>query len=259
MALDPSVDELTPRRPMLVVRNADRSGPTATLSYTFEIATDGDFTSVTTRGSVAEGVGQTTFTPSDALASGTTYFWRASASAIDLGVTGAHSSTGRFTTAFFDNGWYRHRMVVRSPAWCTSHYTVPTGHALNDRALPGWVLPDFSFDGMLEVEGDRLSYVAGLAWDDRPIRLLDLRWTAGRYTGQAGGAVRPESGAGLRQYPGWWIDVVSLSGGAEGGSVVAGRFDGTFAGTVTLAKIGFPSEWRATCEARDFAWTLIPR
>src|SRR5713226_491784 len=52
------------KRPTFTVRNASRTGPAATLTYRFEIATDPAFSALVAGTTVPEGRGQTSFTPS---------------------------------------------------------------------------------------------------------------------------------------------------------------------------------------------------
>ena len=83
--------------PTLVVNNVQKSGTTGALVYRFDISTSSSFGSIATSGTVAEGSGQTSFTPSGATPTGqATLFWRASAIDQGGGVTGPASTTQSF-------------------------------------------------------------------------------------------------------------------------------------------------------------------
>ena len=66
-------------RPTLTVTNATRTGPAGVITYRFEIADNIGFTPVAVTSVVAEGAGQTAFTPAADLTASKTYFWRAAA------------------------------------------------------------------------------------------------------------------------------------------------------------------------------------
>lgn len=90
--------QATMSRPTFTVSNATRTGPAGSISYKFEIATNSGFSPVAITGTVAEGSGQTSFTPTTELAPSVSYFWRATA--IDQGssVSSAPSATQTFNS-----------------------------------------------------------------------------------------------------------------------------------------------------------------
>jgi hypothetical protein len=85
-------------RPTLTVTNAARVGPVGAISYRFEISATSTFSLLTVTGTVAEGSGQTSFTPSVSLAGTTTYYWRVTAIDQASGTSSPASATQTFTT-----------------------------------------------------------------------------------------------------------------------------------------------------------------
>jgi phosphodiesterase/alkaline phosphatase D-like protein len=77
VAVRPLSNTFPHRRPTFVVVNATHTGPSGPLTY--EVATDPRFGSLVANGTVPEGSTQTSFTPTNDLRSGITYFWRARA------------------------------------------------------------------------------------------------------------------------------------------------------------------------------------
>ncbi|MCU1385688.1 MAG: hypothetical protein JWL71_4385 [Acidobacteria bacterium] len=90
----------TSARPTFTVTNATRSGPIGALTYKFEVAANAAFSPVLISGTVAEGVGRTSFTPSTDLPAETTLFWRVTVSDIGNGVTGPTTLAASFVTTF---------------------------------------------------------------------------------------------------------------------------------------------------------------
>lgn len=66
-------------RPQLVVTNATRQGPAGPITYKFEIAANAAFSPLLMSATVAEGQGQTSFTPTTDLPNATTIYWRVTA------------------------------------------------------------------------------------------------------------------------------------------------------------------------------------
>jgi hypothetical protein len=89
----------TSDHPTLAVTNATRSGPAGAIVYRFDISSSATFATVTVTGTVPEGRGQTSFTPSTALAANTTFYWRATAIDQTNSISGPPSPTQSFTTS----------------------------------------------------------------------------------------------------------------------------------------------------------------
>lgn len=250
--VQPRADSFPLARPTFVVDNAARSGPAATLTYTFEVAVDAAFNTKVASGTVPEGAGQTSFTPREELAPGATYVWRARASEVSLGVTGAFSSVASFTTAFPGDGSFRYTLVVRSPSWCQTHYTVPPpGTSYWNYPLNSWPVPDASFDGTLMIAGASLRYdISDSALWRRPGDTFSLRRDANQLTGLA------DAGGLLGRYGPF---VVRLRGALRGRADNQGRFDGSLDGDMTIIREGIPGVGGAYCRASDFTWTLLRR
>lgn len=94
----PSSGSAAGQRPTLTVTNAARTGPAGAVSYRFEIAATEAFSPVVASGTVAEGTGTTSFTPSADLAADSTFYWRAQALDPSSASTSAFSSAQSFTT-----------------------------------------------------------------------------------------------------------------------------------------------------------------
>jgi len=85
--------------PTLVVNNSTHTGPAGALVYRFDISTTSDFFNIVASGSVAEGSGQTSYTPPNVTpppADLTTFYWRAVAIDPLNQVTSAASTTVSF-------------------------------------------------------------------------------------------------------------------------------------------------------------------
>ncbi len=89
------------QRPTLTVNNAVHTGPVGgSLVYRFDVATNNTFATIIASGTVAEGSGQTSFTPTADLAITQTFFWRVQVFDAADNVTSPFSSAASFTTAF---------------------------------------------------------------------------------------------------------------------------------------------------------------
>jgi phosphodiesterase/alkaline phosphatase D-like protein len=115
------------KRPTFTVMNATHTGPDATLTYRFDIATDSAFTNVVTSGTASEGSQQTSFTPAVDLTSGATYYWRAQASDTMKGVAGGRSAPQVFTTVKPDDCTFRYDLTLHidSLTSCVDGYGRP--------------------------------------------------------------------------------------------------------------------------------------
>ena len=85
-------------KPTFTVTNAVRSGPAGTLTYLFEVASNSSFATIVASGTVGEGTGTTSFTPSSNLSASTTYFWHAKATDVTNNISTAFSTTTSFAT-----------------------------------------------------------------------------------------------------------------------------------------------------------------
>jgi hypothetical protein len=99
VALGPLTGAQSASRPTLTVTNIVRLGPAGALVYTFEIASNPSFSPVAVSGTVAEGSGQTSFTPASDLAPNVTYYWHATAFDRTNSVSSPASATQTFTAA----------------------------------------------------------------------------------------------------------------------------------------------------------------
>jgi hypothetical protein len=86
-------------RPTFVVLNSSHESGVV-LQYGFQIATDPAFANVIAKGSVAEGVDHTSFTPSADLPAMTTIYWRAQALSDATSDLRSGFATGTFVTPF---------------------------------------------------------------------------------------------------------------------------------------------------------------
>jgi hypothetical protein len=99
LPLSPAVGALvSTQRPALTVTDASRSGPTGTIGYQFEIATDAAFANVIASGTVTETPTLTSFTPSSDLAYSTSYYWHVRTVDTTYNVTSSYFTGASFTT-----------------------------------------------------------------------------------------------------------------------------------------------------------------
>jgi hypothetical protein len=94
----PSNGSETAVRPTFSVANSDRQGPFGTIVYMFEVSSSSSFNAVAATGTVNEGSGRTSFTPSADLTPGQSYFWRATAKDQTNNVSSPASAVQSFTT-----------------------------------------------------------------------------------------------------------------------------------------------------------------
>jgi hypothetical protein len=97
-AIAPANGATVTTQPTLTVADATRIGPAGPIAYRFDISTSPTFSTVTITDSVPEGAGQTSFTPTAALAPNTTFYWRATAIDQSNSVTSPASTVLSFTT-----------------------------------------------------------------------------------------------------------------------------------------------------------------
>jgi hypothetical protein len=134
--------------PTLVVNNSVRTGPAGALVYRFDISTTSDFNNIVATGSVAEGSGQTSFTPnvSPLPADQTTFYWRAVAIDPLNQVSSPASATVSFT---FSNPPTRAGLIAHQEGVVLWPGAVPPGTPGNANLGNGWnVATLVSFDGV---------------------------------------------------------------------------------------------------------------
>jgi hypothetical protein len=239
------------KRPTFTITNASRRGPAATLTYRFEVAADPAFSALVAGGTVPEGSGQTSFTPSVDLAPGGSYVWRAQASDAAKGVTSAFSTVQFFTTVNPDDGSFPYVLIVHLPAACFV--------TANLRGA-GPPVADYLFADTLVVAGDRLRFLLP-PFDTVAPLLIDAQRAGSAITGTIGGRT---SAAGTPLGPFSTFDIqrrsalstgrdpVVFSGSVDRTGQLAATFDG-FVGSSTCCEDNF------ACSTSGFSWTLTPR
>ena len=88
---------VTGSRPTLTVTDSTATGPVGTVFYRFDVSTSASFDTILATGTVQQQAGQTSYTLSQDLATGQTYYWRVVATDPADGVSSAYSSVGSFT------------------------------------------------------------------------------------------------------------------------------------------------------------------
>lgn len=251
VALQPLADTFPHKRPTFVVANATHTGPPATLTYRFEVATDATFHTLVAGAAVPEVATQTSFTLTTDLMSGTTYYWRAQASDTAKDVTGPYSAAQAFTTVFPEDGSSRYTLAIQAPTYCLTH-SIHTGGGSFWGA--GWTISHFTFAGALTVRNDTLQFTPDSSWPDQPSSLLGF----GRARNHLEGSM-----SGTQSYPlvggAPFFNGVIFKGVVGGDSDNRGQFEGTFDGTATLDREGMPNYSEDTCSTSGFTWTLTPR
>jgi hypothetical protein len=108
----------TGSRPVFTTSDASASGPVATLFYNFQVASASSFASgtIVATGLIQEQPGQTSFSPSSDLATGS-YFWRVQAEDTTNQVSSPFSSVARFNVVPFD---MNQAIVLNSPGHLAS-------------------------------------------------------------------------------------------------------------------------------------------
>jgi len=155
--VQPLANTFPHKRPTFTITNAARSGPAATITYRFDVATDAAFNTIVTTGTVPEAATQTIFAPTVDLTPGTTYFWRAQGSDATKNVTGPYSAPQTFTTVFPEDGSFRYTLAVHTPAYCQTH---STHHGVFCGGVTTWGPSDFTFDGTLTIVTDHVQFSA---------------------------------------------------------------------------------------------------
>ncbi|HWW84403.1 MAG TPA: hypothetical protein VNZ26_12415 [Vicinamibacterales bacterium] len=227
--VQPLADTFPHKRPTFIVTNAVRTGPPATITYRFDVATDAAFSTIVTTGTVPEATTQTSFTPSVDLSSGATYYWRTQAHDATKGVTGPYSSLQTFTTVNPDDGNFPYTLHVHCSTRYGSDYD--------------------SQPGLLNVSGDKLRLTL------LPSLNLQITRVGKRLSGTMGGQFKIfipyvlDIGA-KRSLPGWGPEgSASLSGDAADDGVLSGTFEG-------YVFLGYYPEGHEC--VGPLAWTLTP-
>jgi hypothetical protein len=164
-------------------------------------------------------------------------------------VDGPYSIAQGFTTVFPEDGSFRYTLVVRSPSWCLTHFSGSSYCSPPSE----WYKSDFSFDGLLIVEGDTLRYnlvpVDGPLVNEGPFR-LEIRRSSNQLTGSISGTTADTPPVAVASF--------TLSGLVTGEADNRGRFSGAFDGRMTLWHFGFPCDKTEWCSNSGFKWTLTP-
>lgn len=131
--ISPLTNAQTVQRPALRVTNAVRTGPTGTVTYTFEIANSAAFSTVIETRTVPEGVNETGLIPAADLPMGSLLFWRATANDTANATSSAASQAQSFTVIPSQAGVIAlQRGVVLWPG------VQPPGTYGNAKLGPGW-------------------------------------------------------------------------------------------------------------------------
>jgi hypothetical protein len=134
--------------PTLVVNNSVRTGPAGALVYRFDLSTTSDFNNIIATASVAEGAGQTSFTPNvtPLPSDQTTLYWRAVAIDPLNQVSSPASSTVSFT---FSNPPTKAGLIAHQEGVVLWPGAVPPGTPGQANMGNGWNVGTLvSFDGV---------------------------------------------------------------------------------------------------------------
>ena len=135
--------------PTLIVNNSTRTGPAGALVYRFDHSTTSDFNNIVATGSVAEGSGQTSFTPNNVVpppADQTTFYWRAVAIDPLNQVTSPASTTVSFK---FSNPPTKAQLIAQQQGVVLWPGAVPPGTPGKAVMGNGWQIGNLvSWDGV---------------------------------------------------------------------------------------------------------------
>lgn len=161
--------------PTLTVNNATRTGPAGALTYRFDISTTSDFTNIIVTASVAEGGGQTSFTPTlTPPADQTVLYWRAVAIDPVNAVQSPASSTQSFKEV---NPPTKAGQIAAQQGRTLWSGAVPPGNPGQITLGPGWGVGNLvSFDGIafLSPELDQLQILDCLDRGMTPQQAIDF-------------------------------------------------------------------------------------
>jgi hypothetical protein len=182
--------------PTLTVNNAIRTGPAGSLVYRFDLSTTSDFTNITITSSVAEGAGQTSFTPNvtPLPADQSVLYWRAVAIDPQNAVQSPPSATQSFKEV---NPPSRAATIAAQQGRTLWSGAVPPGAPGHATMGNGWGIGTLvSFDGVafLSPELDQLQWFDCVDRGMAPQAALD--WMRGNgYPTQA--VFYPDTGSGI--------------------------------------------------------------
>lgn len=128
--------------PTFTVTNVTRTGPVTQVSYRFDVSTASNFSPIVLTATVAEGSGQTSYTPSIStpVPVGTQLFWRATAVDTPDGLTSASSTPLSFTPQPLTPQVILAAQLGQ-PLWPGAQPTGTNGHAVMGDSCdgsPGW-------------------------------------------------------------------------------------------------------------------------
>jgi len=135
VAVSPLSGAIVTNRPALTVTNAARTGSiTGAVTYTFDVASNPEFSPIVVSGSSPEGIGSTSFTLTTDLANGTTYYWRATAIDAADNVTSPSSGTQTIATVSLSTA----EKIAAQQGRTLWPGTQPPGSAGRTNLGPGW-------------------------------------------------------------------------------------------------------------------------
>ena len=242
----PLADTFPHKRPTFTVTNASHTGPSATLTYRFDVASDAGFGTIVATGSVGEGTGQTSFVPSAELTPGGTYYWRAQASDAAKSVAGPFSTVQSFTTVNPDDGTY--------PYDLTLHIDSLTNCMAGGVPAPYYHPAPFAvYDSNLTVSANQLQFVWPVPHLLFPIVELDLQRNgtqlAGTFTFD--GVTWPAA-----TFPETDVNNSSLSGSTDSTGRLTGNVRGTWYSFGGPRLVGSPND--VTCDVQ-LGFVLTPQ
>jgi hypothetical protein len=234
--LQPLAGTFVTLRPTMVVTNATRTGPAGTIVYRFDVSTSSTFGTITATGTVPEGAGQTSFTPTADLSAATGYFWRVqvidSTNHENGPVTG-----GAFVTPVVGAA----TLTLHNPTSC---YTFAS---------------DIAFAGSVTVNTGGLSFQStyGPLLGSTPLGLVWLVGESGTIQGDAQGAAEGQLSASVPF--GLLVELkfeapAALSGVSFG---PPGKIAGTFSGAFRTWNPF--SDGGTLCSSATFTWQIVPR
>ena len=139
--IGPISNAQTSPRPAFIVTDSTHSGPAGMITYFFEVSTTSAFTSTIASGLVTESSGQTAFTPTSDLPTGTTLYWRATAKDSASNAQSTPSAVQTFSTRAFSAAETVATQQLRQTLWTGAYPPGTTGHATMGEAGPlgeGW-------------------------------------------------------------------------------------------------------------------------
>lgn len=232
VVVQPQPSAFVPLRPTFVVANVSRLGPSGHLLYQFDVSTQASMTPLVAASTVAEGVSQTTFTPSADLDAATTYFWRVRAT------DAATQESGPAATASFVTPLSGAAMLkVHNGTGCNSLNT------------------DLGFAGAVRLQSDKLTFSQE---GSSTLTLIVPATGAGSINGYGvGGAQGQRFNPGVP--PGLAVQIALAAPGVVQASSFTdgGQISGTF--SATFKSYNQFNEYGTSCAGSGFQWALSPR